>query len=136
MNPDELARILDELGKRLGPAGQHVFELAVRQQYINALLGLIESGAVLLIGIPVILYCVRLTRRRWAADMARYANSNDHSSSKPDIDGYVFAWIVGGALALFVLGMAAVDFFASISILLNPEYAAIREILSAIGGTR
>src|SRR3990167_3921853 len=33
VNAAEIARILDMLGERLGPTGQYVFALAVRQQF-------------------------------------------------------------------------------------------------------
>ena len=73
MNPDDIARILDDLGQRLGPTGEYVFSLAVRQVYIDAFAGLL-------------------------------------------------CW----------LAFAVINAFLVIPDVLNPEYAALRDILGAI----
>jgi hypothetical protein len=106
MSPDDLARILDELGRRLGPAGEHVFALAVRQQIIEGtLLGI---GGLILVIVGVIVAIV--------------ARRNDY-----DNDGFI-GWFGPGFCFLF----GGVLLAAALSQLLNPEYAAIRDLLKAV----
>lgn len=55
MSPDDLAKILDELGKRLGPTGQHVFELAVRNVVITNTIWVGFWGVVAVISLATLL---------------------------------------------------------------------------------
>jgi hypothetical protein len=105
MNPDDLARILDELGQRLGPTGEYVFALAVRQVVIDAVLLL--AFAAILVGSAT--YAWRAVAR---------ADSFDAAPLR----------LIAGALYLAATIAAA----GALSALLNPEYAALRDILGAI----
>lgn len=103
MSADQLSAFLDELGKRLGPAGSHVFDLAVRQQLIA---GAIET----LVGLLIL-----------AGGIVAFAVMRRHEA-----DG--FEWM---ALGLgFVFG--GVFFFSALPLLLNPEWQAISDILRAV----
>lgn len=116
MNPDDLARILDELGRRLGPAGEHVFELAVRQVYVDA----VASGVFLLVVVALTVWALpRIERWRTAEDADRY-------------DGRSFVLLAPAILWCLVLLVAAYWALASVRDVLNPEYAALRDILGAI----
>jgi len=112
MNPDDLAKILDELGQRLGPAGQHVFELAIRQVYINA-------GVGLLLLVPVAIAW------RWAIPIIRREQAKDFLDQS-------IAVAMGVVLGLIATGIVCVSAITSISDVLNPEYAALKDILSRI----
>lgn len=119
MNPDDLAKILDELGKRLGPTGEHVFELAVRQVYINA------ATATLLLVVFVGINVLAVPR------MWRYVTApNQGSYSDRGMAAFLLGMLDVGVGGLVLL--AAVIYIPSV---LNPEYAAIRDILSAVSGT-
>jgi hypothetical protein len=104
MNPDDLARILDELGRRLGPAGEHVFALAVRQQIIEGIVWVTVGLLLIIAGVVAFLVIRRQT----------------------DSDG--FEWLAGGILWV----VAAVALIPGLLQLLNPEYAAIRDLLKAV----
>lgn len=119
MTPDQLAQILDDLGKRLGPTGQHVFELAVRQVYINAGVATVMVLATAIVGI------VALPR------LMRWQQLDQSSTGDRGIVVMILGFLYG-ALGLIVLVFA----FFTIPSVLNPEYAALRDILSAIGGAK
>lgn len=114
MNADDLAKILDELGRRLGPTGSHVFELAMRQIVINASIS---------IGAFVILLVIGLVAAR---PLYRWVQGNSTYGYR-DMVAVV-------AVALYGITMLMVTWFAvaGFANLLNPEYAAIRDLLGAV----
>lgn len=117
MNPEDVARILDELGERLGPAGEYVFQLAVRQVYINALTSVVALVLVLALTAVVVPRAERWRR--------------DDTGSYGD-RGFVMAFAYGGWAC--VVGFVVLWVFFAVPSIFNAEYAAIRSILTAIGG--
>lgn len=120
MNPDDLARILDELGQRLGPTGEHVFQLAVRQVVIDATLGLAWSIPVLIAVTIATVWGLRLSVRKY-----RIAKANE------PID-YFFPWLFAGMAIFPVGGTAATVLLANLARIANPEYAALRDIIGSL----
>jgi hypothetical protein len=117
MTPEQLGQFLDELGKRLGPAGDHVYQLAIRQVVISNAVGLAVAVAIF----AFTFFGVRFVWRR-----ARDADSTDEGFLKVISSiGAIFGFLIGVIWA----GTCLVS-------LLNPEYAALRDILSAIGGVK
>jgi len=114
MNPDDLARILDELGRRLGPAGEHVFALAVRQVYIDAAI------AMVFLSIPLVVL---------AATARRVYHWQQDGDSYSDREITTIFYVVG--LGVWI-GLALLYAFIVVPRLLNPEYAAIQNLLRAI----
>lgn len=107
MNPSDLAKILDDLGQRLGPTGEHVFQLAVKQQVINGAMGVIALSITFVVGLVI---AILTLRRRDDAGWQILSVS----------------WFACWALvAVMSIGMIATS-------LLNPEYAALKEILYTI----
>jgi hypothetical protein len=122
MNPDDLARILDDLGKRLGPTGEYVFALAVRQQLIEGFASLAVIGAFVLLA-TIATFGIR----RWFQQGNAEHSSGDgmHVDIETRLTIYALTWMAALIAILFFLGTA-------LSKVLNPEYAAIRDILGAI----
>lgn len=116
MSPDDLSKILDELGQRLGPAGGHVFELAVRQAIIDGVMSLVGGVVYLAAFLVGVVLAVRITRRPASSDRDDFVTRE----MAP-----VLFLLVGGIGAL----VAAVCALGGLSTLLNPEYAAIRDLL-------
>lgn len=130
MDPTQLTAILDDIGRRIGPAGQHVYELAVRQAVITGVIELV-GGLLLLISAVVIAVVVPLhfkSARR--AYEARTLSGGYRYDSGPDRDIYVVVGVVGVAATL-IFGAGCVA--SSVTHLLNPEYVALRDILSTLG---
>ena len=131
MNADDLAKILDELGQRLGPTGERVFALAVQYQITSSLIWAIGS-AIGLIAIAVgTVLCARLTIRNWRAAVAK-TDKNAYFATDPDMADYVFPWLLGGS----AFGIAALVLISvltsSLVTLANPEYSALRGLIESI----
>lgn len=131
MNPDDLARILDELGQRLGPTGERVFALAVQYQVTSAVIWAIASGIALAAMVGLTVMAARFTIRRYRAAKA-VENPGGYSYERVDLFDYVMPWLLIGALDMLVAFGAGWTLIASLVTLLNPEYAALRDILKAI----
>ena len=116
MNAEELAKILDELGERLGPTGEYVFSLAVRQVTLEGwflFVPLVFIGLVFLataIGIVV----------AWLRDKI---------SASSESDAFFVAALCGimGVLFWFISHMSLIK-------ILNPEWAALEKILEKVIG--
>lgn len=135
MTPEDIARILDDLGQRIGPAGEYVFQLAVRQVVITSAVGIVSSIVVLAVTGLTLRWAIGFTKRRWDHDVARYAEGKGRWSSiqsGPDMADYGFAW-AGPAIVFLVVGIGAfLTLTSSVISLLNPEYQALIRLLEAI----
>lgn len=115
MTPDDIIRLLDELGQRLGPAGERVFALAVRQVYAEALVAILAFAVVVAVGAIA------------APRLARWASGGDTYSADRPLAVLMLALPYG--MSVIVLGCAAL---LTLPGLLNPEYAALSRLLSEI----
>jgi hypothetical protein len=115
VNPDDLIRILDELGKRLGPTGEYVFGLAVRQVYIEAVVGIGLFAFALMVGAIVIPRVYRWQQ----ADRSGYSERGMIAT-------------IGGLLAAMLLFGVTANAIFQLQNVLNPEYAALRAILGTV----
>ena len=114
MSADDLVRLLDELGQRLGPTGEYVFALAVRQVYVDAA---IYIGAWLVVVIALAIVARPLYW--WTQDGDSYSDRGLMAT-------------LGAMCAGFVLVGLTVAALLSLASLLNPEYAALRSILGSV----
>ena len=184
MTAEELGRILDELGERLGPTGAYVFELAVRQQVIvNGL----WTGVLVGVAVTAAVIAIRTTRtlsRMDAAIAEAQATVASYKETVREVESQVNAfrserekvrldamtdeqraaylertsflnglggsryWDLGRpfgdaaeadhprylvvALCGVVAALALAGLLLTVPSLLNPEYAALRDILGAI----
>lgn len=106
MTADEIARILDVLGERLGPSGEYAFGLAVRYVLIDSA---IWAGiAVIAIGVAVWLW-----RRA-----GRFSWDSDRDAAR--------------AVAFGVAALAGIVLAMSTSHVLNAEWHAISRLIGAV----
>lgn len=116
MNPEDVGRVLDEIGERIGPAGEYAWQLTVRQVVIDAALW----GALGLFSLVLTTFLFVAIRRNDREAIAR-GDTND-----------LFGW--GGALG--ITGLALIPALALIiwpgSMLLNPEYHAMTRLLERL----
>lgn len=116
MDAEELSRLLDELGRRIGPTGEYVWQLAIRQVVIDSIAGMI-FGTILL---AVSAVTVVMTRRY----VVKHAD--DHYFDA------MFAWFFSGILWVSAGGFGLMLVGINITRLLNPEYSALRDLLERI----
>ena len=112
MNPEDIGRILDEIGERIGPAGAYAWGLAVRYQIIDGILGAV-------VGLGIAAVSVFAMRFAWR-----------QTSQSEDIDrGFVrmIAALIGFPLLVFSIFWIG----GSLVQLMNPEWSAIKSIISA-----
>lgn len=111
MDSSDFIEIIDEIGKRLEGPARHVYELAIRQVYVDLFLTL-----TLFIGLSVVV--VLLTR-----------NLRKHDWDAIDMSFPALMTLVFTAPALLVTFVFLV---LSIAAALNPEWAAIKMIARSI----
>lgn len=110
MDADEVGRVLDELGERIGPAGEYAWSLTVRQVVIDSTIGL--TVGLLLIGLAVFTF-VRL-------------RINDRTRERPLGLWDCLAMAAWAAVpGTIIIGVSASTF-------LNPEYHAMVRLLDRL----
>jgi len=109
MNPDDIAKILDDLGQRLGPAGQHVFQVAIQQVYVDStLIGILTIGVIIA---TILLF--RYTKKVYGPQT---------------IDDKISTAMLGFVIGVFEVGFLII----TIKPMFNPEWSAIQRILDSI----
>ena len=106
MNPELLTR-LDAIATKLGIAAAHLWDILVRQVYVEA----VTDGVMFVVYAAVWAYAFRRARRNW----------NDSN-----IDTET-AWLLGlgiGGLIVFLAGLFA--FSETVTAILNPEAGALK----------
>lgn len=130
MNPEDVGRILDEIGERIGPAGEYAWTITVRQVWIEA----IVWGSIALVGAVAMVVALVVIWRMYLTKVRRYDNPDERpggyraSSYRPEADGYAFVSIA----PLFGLAISVVVLAASLTKLLNPEYHAMVRLLERL----
>ncbi len=110
MNPEDIGRILDEIGERIGPAGEYAWHLTVRQVVIDAVMWGVFGCA--LLGLAVLTYV--LLRRNTA--------ESDKPMSVVDCLALASWAAIPGTAIIALLG----------TMLLNPEYHAMLRLITTV----
>lgn len=121
MTPGQIEQIIDMLVEKLGPIGEQVWSIYVRQVYVNAGATLVWAVALLSVaGIGVAIGIEALKRLRYQEKTSQYY---------VDADTYYavtgMAWGFAGIALIF--GFLALT--AGLQYILNPEYYAIQMLL-------
>lgn len=113
MNPEDVGKILDEIGERIGPAGEFAWQLTVRQVVI-------EGWVFGIVGVVALFVVV-------GSIYGMLRNLGDESS----VDREFVAFFCSVGLGIFGL-VALIMVIASVPKLLNPEYHAMVRLLERI----
>jgi Ca2+/Na+ antiporter len=122
MTADEIIRLLDELQRRLDGPGRYVFDLAVRQVFLDGVLSLVVGLVLLLAAAFALRWSYRTHTRDVEANKERDW-MHTHSSESP------FFVAIGGIVAAVLCAMAL---RAALTNLLNPEWAALTRIIETL----
>ncbi|AOZ62183.1 hypothetical protein QCM8_265 [Bacillus phage QCM8] len=121
---DKLGGFIDELAKQLGVAATHVYEVLVKQQYVEGISLGVKSGITILL-ILLTWYLVN------KLVFKKYEFIEDETGL-----GFL-VWILGVILA-FVTLMFAIDIVGDITLavkkLMNPEYYALQDLMDFVKG--
>lgn len=115
MSPDDLARILDDLTARFGPAAVRLWELAVKQSIIEGIASIV-AGLLLVLG-PALGYAYVVRRYR----AHKKASRNEYRFDEDDVMPFVFLFFL--VLCPVVLGFISLR--SGVIWALNPEWQAI-----------
>lgn len=129
MNPDDIIKLLDELGRRIGPTGQYVWQIAVKQASIDGWLT-VSAGILLLLSIGLSFGVALLySHKAWRSYRARKdAGGGGYFDSPPGWEPFIIA----GMVSLFALIAGVISILVGISTLANPEYHALIDILQSL----
>lgn len=112
MNAENVDQILGVLAERFGTTASHLWDVLIRQAYIEAASGV----AWFVFALVVTFWVIRHRDDEWASD---------------DMMGPSIAMIFVGVSTLVFLITGAGAFISGVEAALNPEYFALKEVLSA-----
>lgn len=118
---EDFGSVIDELAKQMGVAAEHIYEVIVRQQYVEGISGLIGSGLFFIFAI--ILMIVSLKSRKRLLNEG-YADGSDMIA---------FRWI-GIVISFIIVIVVLFTTIAYLKMLLNPEFYALKDIMELIRG--
>jgi hypothetical protein len=120
MDADEIGRVLDEIGERIGPAGEYAWTLSVRQVWVEGFVFLLAS---VLLSMASVALIAAARNHNAKVRERRSANGYYNGSETDGVEWLGVVFIEVFALALLVV--------ASLN-LLNPEYHAMMRLLERI----
>lgn len=127
MNEEMLQQVLtrmDTLASKLGVAGEHIYQAAIKQSYIAGWMSVFSLVGVV-VGMGVLLTaCHKVGSATYSLDLKRH--------SRPDVGAYWFPYVftfMGGIIVL-VLTLLTVEHFIGTALTnwYNPEWAAIKRL--------
>jgi len=121
VNADNINQILDALAQRFGSTGAHLWSVVVRQQIISAWYN-VALWLVFLIATPIAV--------RWLWRRADEREDREGAYDEGAVALRVAAVIAG------IIGVGVVLFALPLERLLNPEYAALADIMKMLTGVR
>lgn len=110
-----ITALLEKLAAQIGQSVDKVWPWLVRQQVIEGWTNLALCGLFLVLGAALFL---------WGAHLCRKNNGDD--------DWRFALLLAGGGVLLISLFVIAVSFSANITKIINPEYAALQELVRMV----
>ena len=115
--------VLDELGKRLGGTGAHLWTILVRQAYVSAIEFTLLAAVSLVVAVSIYRKCVKA----WGEYKEKKKNSGYYGDGP---EGLTVLCSITGLVAFILTGFA----IHALATLANPEYFALTTVLDALHG--
>lgn len=119
---DKLGGFIDELAKQLGVAATHVYEVLVKQQFVEGISLLVKSGITVAILLLVWYLINKLLFKKYHV-------------IEDDYDMGFLIWIVGAIVAVvtfFIVLNVVGDITLGVKKLMNPEYYALETLMDFV----
>lgn len=120
---NQILEALKPLADKLQVAGEHIWELAIRQVYVTVVIEVLVL--LVLSGLAIPLYKI-LTWGRTKSEESSYSNFDNNEVA---FAGIIFILIIYGIVFATVLTGAIIDIPQAI---INPEWVAVKNIMSLI----
>jgi len=125
---DKLGGFIDELAKQLGVAATHVYEVLVKQQFVDGISLLVKAGVWIVVLTLLWTLINKFVFKKWSS----YYDDDPYSFDSQFFLSIVV--VIFGVVTIF-FGFAIVDWLTlGIKKLLNPEYYALEDIMTFIKG--
>lgn len=138
MSSEDFIEIMDELGRRIEGPAQKVYELAIRQVYVE----LIIAVVLFTIALVLVLKLVKPALRHNAEWKAKYEEAKERKAKEP-YSGYVSSYeysffenesvlAISSGMSIAFLLFASINLLANLTGALNPGWKALHMILRSI----
>ena len=134
MTAQDILNLLDQIAARMSGPAQHVWELAVRQQFIEGVTTLLLVIVLLAVSIPLTIIGCRALRR----EMKRPPCTRDHDHEYDRTEPLYPSWITAiytftaACVLLVAIGFACYNGVRIATNLINPEWAALQSIAALL----
>lgn len=125
---DGIGTVLDELGKRFGATGAHLWQLLIKQVYVHAVVCGVEWSIIFVLTLVLVLF----TRKFWAENLPTEDRYGTKQQNVLSIVLLVFSFIMIITTIAFAFGTAETITQA----VMNPEYQALSNVLDLLHGSR
>ena len=112
--------LVASVSKTLESVAPNVWRIMIRQQYANAIADLVLPWLLFVIALVI----WGITQKKWVL--------KDCSSDDEKVARMIFAWIVHVACGAIFAIWGAIALSDSIKYLINPEYYAVRDLLTML----
>jgi len=123
---DKTQEALVAMAEKLGTTAEHLWSVLIKQAAITGTIHLVILAAWVWFAI----WSYRLVRRKTKRPAATPEKQYPHAEW--DDDAGFIAWFVWGLMAALMVTIAGCELTSTLSALLNPEYFALKPILSTL----
>ncbi|ALA13110.1 membrane protein [Bacillus phage TsarBomba] len=120
---DKLGGFIDELAKQLGVAATHVYEVLVKQQFVDGV-SLLVKALIWLVVVAIVWFLVnKLIIKKWEM----FADEGIE---------VLFGFVIAGAIVFtIIVAWNEIDWITlGIKKLMNPEYYALQDLMDFVKG--
>lgn len=127
----EVFKRLDVLGEKLGVAAGHLWYVLVRQGYAEAIASLVICVLLMLVIVMMLKMVIPAWKQGLAFSLEQGSDKIRYPKDWPP--RILFPVILGTGISIISFVVLAVNAYAGVMYLVNPEYFALQKILEVFG---